>query len=268
MAARETRTAHTGLDRRLPAKQPIDVRAFNLGERLHLRGLYETPLEHSPLVLPVGARGLAMLFRYGVAVLFNTSEAEQKAYLKELKERIDKPYRRHETEDIRVVVSQTEGVSTEGINLSDLSLPRLQVVATVLARSVTLAWYEATMASSFDMIEPLARQLDRPRASGRILKEVLRRIGGTLLVQQKNYRTRRDRRQTGHPLGTTGTRSPVRAPRRRVRAGRTPGHARPQTRTHRAHRRDHPQFGTEPADVARRVVYRGADRVRGATDFL
>lgn len=185
MPSREARAAHTELVRRLPVNQPIDVRAFNLGERLHLRGLYETPLEYSPLVLPVGAAGLAMLFRYGVAVLFNTSEAEQKAYLKELKERIEKPYRRHETEDTRVMVSQTEGVSAEGINLSGLNLPRLQVVATVLARSVTLAWYEATMAASFDRIEPLARQLDRPRASGRVLKEVLRHIGGTLLVQQK-----------------------------------------------------------------------------------
>lgn len=185
MNAREARAAQTELVRRLPANQPIGVRAFNLGERLHLRGLYETPLEYSPLVLPVGAAGLAMLFRYGVAVLFNTSEAEQKTYLKELKERIEKPYRRHETEDTRVVVSQAEGVSAEGINLSGLGLPRLQVVATVLARSVTLAWYEATMAASFDMIEPLARQLDRPRASGRVLKEVLRHIGGTLLVQQK-----------------------------------------------------------------------------------
>lgn len=185
MTAREARAAQTELIRRLPSNQPIDVRAFNLGERLHLRGLYETPLEYSPLVLAIGEHGLAMLFRYGVAVLFNTSEAEQKVYLKELKERIEKPYRRHETEDTRVMVSQTEGVSAEGINLSGLSLPRLQVVATVLARSVTLAWYEATMATSFDMIEPLARQLDRPRASGRVLKEVLRHIGGTLLVQQK-----------------------------------------------------------------------------------
>jgi uncharacterized Rmd1/YagE family protein len=185
MTVREVRAAQADLVRRLAANQPIGVRAFNLGERLHLRGLYETPLEYSPLVLPVGASGLAMLFRYGVAVLFNTSEAEQKAYLKELKERIEKPYRRHETEDTRVMVSQTEGVSAEGINLSGLSLPRLQVVATVLARSVTLAWYEATMAASFDRIEPLARQLDRPRASGRVLKEVLRHIGGTLLVQQK-----------------------------------------------------------------------------------
>jgi uncharacterized Rmd1/YagE family protein len=186
MKARGTVTGQTELIRRLPAGEPVAVRAFNLGERLHLRGLYESPLEVSPLVQPAGERGLAMLFRYGVVVLFNVTEPEQKAWLKEIRERVDKPYRRHETEDTRVLVSApAEGVSAEGISLAALTLPRLQVVATVLARSVTLAWYETTMAASFDMIEPLARQLDQPRASGRVLKEVLRHIGSTLLVQQK-----------------------------------------------------------------------------------
>jgi uncharacterized Rmd1/YagE family protein len=175
-----------GLVKRLPENQPIPVRALNLGERLHLRGLYETPLEYSPLVQPAGERGLAMLFRYGVAVLFNVTDTEQKTFLKELKERIDKPYRRHETEDVQVVVSaQTEGVSAEGINISALTLPRLQVIATALARSVSLAYFEIAMAAAFDSVEPLARKLDQPRASGSALKELLRHIGNTLLVQQK-----------------------------------------------------------------------------------
>jgi len=181
-----TETAQTNLVQRLPADRPIPVRALNLGERLHLRGLYETPLEYSPLVLPVGERGLGMLFRYGVAVLFNVTDAEQKAYLKELKGRIDKPYRRHESEDTQVLVSaKAEGITADGINLTDATLPRLQVVATALARSVSLAWYETAMAAAFDVVEPLARELDKARTSGRVLREVLRHIGGTLLTQQK-----------------------------------------------------------------------------------
>jgi len=174
------------LVKRLPAKQPIPVRALNLGERLNLRGLYETPLEYAPLVQPAGDHGLAMLFRYGVAVLFNVSDEEQKIYIKALKGRIEKPYRRHESEDTRVVISpQTEGLSVDGISLTTLTLPRLQAIAIALARSVSLAYFEIAMAATFDAVEPLARELDQRRASGRVLKEVLRHIGSTLLVQQK-----------------------------------------------------------------------------------
>lgn len=181
-----TETAQNNLIRRLPTDRPIPVRALNLGERLHLRGLYEAPLEYSPLVMPVGEHGLGMLFRYGVAVLFNVTDPEQKVYLKELKERIEKPYRRHESEDTQVLVgAKAEGISADGINLTDATLPRLQVVATALARSVTLAWYETAMAAAFDVVEPLARELDKPRTSGRVLREVLRHIGSTLLTQQK-----------------------------------------------------------------------------------
>lgn len=176
---------------RLPGDKPIMVRAGFLGERLHLRGLYEPAVEPKvtlgPLVLPAGEAGLAMLFRYGVVVLFNLSEAEQKSFLKALRPRVENPLRRMETEEaqLHLVGKQPEGVTSEGIGVTDLSLARLQIVATALARSVALAYYENAMAGAFDMIEPLARQLENPRGGGRRLRQLLRHIGGTLLVQHR-----------------------------------------------------------------------------------
>lgn len=178
---------HQDLAGRLPSGRPLPVRAALVGERLNLRGYYETPLEVVPLVVAAGAAGLVMLFRYGAVVMFNLTEPEQKAFIKQLRERIEKPLRRHETEDTQVRVSgdQPEGVSAEGINVAALTIPRLQMVAIVLARSVALARYEAAMADTFDLVEPLALKLDQERASGRTLKELLRHIGGTLLVQHR-----------------------------------------------------------------------------------
>jgi len=172
---------------RLAGDTPVAVRACLVSERLHLRGFYEGPLEFAPLVVPAGACGLAMLFRYGAVVLFNLDEAEQKGFLKELSPRMEKPLRRLETEDTRIFASKTqaEGIAADGIGVSDLSLPRLKVIAIVLARSVALQRYEATMAGAFDVIEPLAQQIEREGGGGRILKDLLRHIGGTLLVQAK-----------------------------------------------------------------------------------
>jgi len=176
---------------RLPKDKPIAARAVFLGERLHLRGLSEPQVEPQvslgPLVLPAGEAGLAVLFRYGAAVLFNLTEAEQKNFLKDLRPRVENPLRRMETEDAQLFIAgkQPEGVTPEGIGVADLSLARLQIVATALARSVALAYYENAMASAFDLIEPLARQLEHPRGGGRRLRQLLRHIGGTLLVQHK-----------------------------------------------------------------------------------
>lgn len=171
---------------RLPWDKPLSVRAYFLGERLHLRDLYEPPQELGPLALPAGQQGLALLFRYGVTVLFNLSEAEHKQFLKELRPRIERPLRRPETEDAMLLPAgnQPEGVTPEGIALSDFGLPRLQVVAIVLARSVALGYYESAMAEAFDLIEPLARRLEQPGGAHR-LRELLRHIGSTLLVQHR-----------------------------------------------------------------------------------
>lgn len=169
------------------AGAPVPVRAVLLGDRLHLRGLYEPPLALAPLVLAAGERGLAMLFRYGAAVSFNLAPEEHRQLVAQLRERVQGTVNRPETEDTTIFVSppNTDSViTTEGIGLYDFSLSRLKIVAIVLARSVALARYETAMAAAFDLVEPLALQVEQ-EARGRRMRELLRHIGGVLLIQHK-----------------------------------------------------------------------------------
>jgi len=165
----------------------VPVRAVLLGDRLHLRGLYEPPLALAPLVLAAGERGLAMLFRYGAAVSFNLTPEEHRQLVAQLRERVQGTVNRPETEDTTVFVSPPNAdsvITTEGIGLYDFSLSRLKIVAIVLARSVALARYETAMAAAFDLVEPLALQVEQ-EARGRRMRELLRHIGGVLLIQHK-----------------------------------------------------------------------------------
>jgi uncharacterized Rmd1/YagE family protein len=175
------------LSARLPKDRPVAVRAALVGERLHLRRLAEPAQGLGPIVVPAGKAGIAMLFRYGAVVTFEVSEAEERELLKFLHDRIERPLRKGETEDARASLAgkQPEGATPEGIRLADYSIARLQVVATVLARSVALAYYESTVAAGFELIEPLARELEHRRGGSKKLRELLRHIGGALLVQQR-----------------------------------------------------------------------------------
>jgi len=179
------RSAHP-LDTRLPAGRPASVRALLLGDRLSLRGLSESPQDLGPTVQSAGRAGLAVLFPYGAAVVFGLTPDEEKEFVKTLRLRIERPFRKAETEEQSLLPAarQTEGVIPEGIALADYRLARLQVVATVLARSVSLSYYEATVGEIFDRIEPLAHDLEHHRGSKR-LRESLRHIGSTLLVQHR-----------------------------------------------------------------------------------
>ena len=172
----------------LKGDRPISVRAYLVGDRLHLRGLYEPPLAISPLVVSVAENGLAMLFRYGAVVLFNLTPEEQATFLDELKTRVQEPLAKPETEDTSVFISPPEAdnvITTNGVGLYNFSLPRLKVVAIVLARSVALAHYESTMTRAFDLIEPLALHIEQETSGQRRTKELLRHIGGVLLTQHK-----------------------------------------------------------------------------------
>jgi len=128
-----------------------------------------------------------MVMRYGVVVFIHTSDAEAAQWLDGIKSRIERaanPPRLEET----VVTRQAnapEGVGPDGINVPHLALPHLQLVATVLARSTALDYYESTIANTFDLIEPLARRLEQFKGGGRQLRMLLRHIGSALLAQQR-----------------------------------------------------------------------------------
>ena len=169
-------------------KSTIRVRAILAGERLDLRSLEATGrLAATPLVVPAGDNGCAVLFRYGAVVFFNVGPVEEASFLRHLLHLTTDPYAEPETEEVEIRVSpDRDGViENGGILLSGLTVERLQIIAIILARSVALAYYERKVAAAFERIEPLAEELQRRGTFGRQAKDLLRHIGDTLLIQHK-----------------------------------------------------------------------------------
>lgn len=163
------------------------ARALLLGERIDLRGRFdEEALARNPLAVPVDGGGVAVLFRYGAVVLFDVAPAAQTAFLERLMALVGNPYDKPETEEIAVRIDPAvhEGMQGDAVCFETMSVERIQLVASVLSKSVTLAMYESRVAQNFDRIEPLARDLER---TGRIRARssaLLRDIGAMLLSEQ------------------------------------------------------------------------------------
>ena len=164
-------------------------RAILLGERIDTRGLEDPePLATAPLALKCEPSGIAVLFRYGVAVLFGVSPSEERRFIDRFMPRVVEPYDPPEIDELRIVLraDAEEQMGVDGtLTLKDLSVERAQLVADALAKSLVLAHYETRIASVFDRIEPLAaslRRRGRPGSQGRFL---LRHIGNVLTVQHK-----------------------------------------------------------------------------------
>jgi len=169
--------------------QQIEARALLLGERLDTRAL-ETgaALATAPVALPLDRGGIAVLFRYGVAVLFGVEWTVAEAFLASLEPYIAEPFIPSETEEAKLVLSASSDqyVDAAGnIVLRERTVERLQVVADVLAKSLVLAHYEVRVASAFDRIEPLAASLRKSGRPGARPKELLNVIGSVLAIQHR-----------------------------------------------------------------------------------
>jgi hypothetical protein len=124
------------------AERRFSARAVLLGERIETRALETAaPGPTAPLRLVIGA-GSAVVFRYGAAVFFGLSESEERQLLERLRPQVVNPLKAPEREEAMIVVrgDADEQVEPGGtISLKDASPERLQVVATILSKSIVLA---------------------------------------------------------------------------------------------------------------------------------
>jgi len=164
----------------------VPVRAVQVARRIHLRRFpSESALAVSPMVFSQGDKGYVVLFRYGVVVFVNISPLEQQHLIEKtlrpfLQGEVDKA--EEETFEIVINPTQDERVKEDSIMLRDLSIPRLQLLSEMMARSVLLASYETRITQGFDLVEPMAEQLAANRGvrSGR---KLLQTIGTALTTE-------------------------------------------------------------------------------------
>jgi uncharacterized Rmd1/YagE family protein len=167
----------------------LTARAVLLGDRIDTVGLERSEMiSTNPLAFRVGGRGEVVLFRYGVAVLFDLSPVEEDEVLRGLLPRILSPTDRYEDETatIEVVAEGEEQIAPGGpIVVRDLSPPRLLVIADALAKNLALHRDERAVSRVFDVIDPFAAELARDGRLPTNRRQVVRTIGQALLTQHR-----------------------------------------------------------------------------------
>ncbi len=179
-AAGGSRQVHRGARR---------IKAILLSDRIDTAGLeHEGVISTAPLTYRFGADGLVTLFRYGVAVIMGMSAQEEAEILRSLQSRLVRPVAvvEEETLLIEIAPDKEDQILPGGpMVLRNATPDRLIVIADALSKSVVLARDEREVASVFDLVEPLARDLAE---SGRVTttrRAILQHIGNALLVRQR-----------------------------------------------------------------------------------
>lgn len=166
----------------------MTARALLLGERIDTAGLERADLvSTSPLAFHAGQAGFAVLYRFGVAVLFGLSPLEEDEILKKIGARVAGASR---GDDETLVLEATlegedKALANGRLAVKDLTETRLLVVADALAKSVALARDERRVNAVFDTIEPFAAELASKGRPPWKRKAMLELIGQTLLVRHR-----------------------------------------------------------------------------------
>lgn len=165
----------------------LTARALLVADRIELAGLERLDvLGTNPLTFRSGD-GFVVLFRYGAAVLIGLNTLEEDEVLRSLRARISGTVARSEEVAIlEIAPDQEEQIPPGGpIQVRDLSVDRLAVIADALAKTVALSRDEEEVAGVFDVIDPYARRLsERGRPPGG-RRAMLRLIGNALLVRHR-----------------------------------------------------------------------------------
>src|SRR5450631_3148852 len=171
-----------------PTAQQLTAHALQLGDRINTAGFEGQVLSNTPLAVRVGERGLAVMFRYGVAVLIGLSVQEEAEFLDKLKPRICGAITPHEEEWAKIETAREaeEPIPVGGpILVKEFSLERLLIVSDALAKSIVLGRGEREVTNVFDIIEPFARELATSGKTSKSRTELLKLIGEALLVQHR-----------------------------------------------------------------------------------
>jgi len=163
-----------------PPGAALAARAWLLGGRVRTGELAGDP------ALAAAARGLVFVFRYGVAVTVAESGEPQPPLDALLAPHVVEPAAQPESEIAEIAIAADGGdrIAPGGtIVLADAGIERLQLVATVLARSVALARHETLVAGAFEVSAPLVATL---REKGRVrlgIPAVMRIVGNALAAR-------------------------------------------------------------------------------------
>jgi uncharacterized Rmd1/YagE family protein len=179
-------TTSAGL--RLNIRADIKARALLLAYRLDLKTFKIADcLATTPLTLEVDNEGgVAVLFRYGVAVFFGVRALDEVRFIDSLRPLLTNPYETPETEELEIHCGMGSiGVQSGAVSLDEISLEKLQVIADALSKNLVLSLYEKKVASEFDKIEPLAQELALRGRVKEDSKKLLSKIGSMLLIEHR-----------------------------------------------------------------------------------
>jgi uncharacterized Rmd1/YagE family protein len=174
------------LSYRFATRNKFVAKAMLLGKQIQIRKISKVMTSQlEPIVWLIAEDVVCVAFHFGAIVLFNADVATENQVIQQLQPYIGQPYTQYLTETMEVAVAPEsfEGVFNNIIHIKLVSKEHLELIADVLAKSITLDLFELHIRDNFNYVEPVARNLISKGTLNINSTELLKHIGGSLLAQ-------------------------------------------------------------------------------------
>lgn len=176
------------LNIKLSELSQFSAKALLLADKIESRKIINKHISRNEPILLALPDGLCFVFPFGVIVLINLSEKDEQLLLNYITPYLKQPFKSVKNTLIEMLwvsvkPDATEGVFDNVVHIKTLSKEHLELIANVLAKSIMLELYEETVASNFEYVEPIAKNL---LVKGRLTQnanDLLKHIGGSLLAE-------------------------------------------------------------------------------------
>lgn len=181
-------TLPKNLTHKLSELPQFSAKALLLADKIESRKIINKHTSRNEPILLELPDGLCFVFPFGVVVLINLSQKDEELVLNYVTPYLRQPLKNIKNTLIEVLwvsvkPDSTEGVFDNVVYIKMLSKEHLELIANVLAKSIMLELYEDTVASNFEYVEPIAKNL---LVKGRLTQnanELLKHIGASLLAE-------------------------------------------------------------------------------------
>lgn len=165
------------------------IEAIQIGETIFIKKFLEKykyeGIAKDPTIIKWSATSYAVLFRYGVIVLWNFTDKQKKTFLRKINTFITKPLDTLLTEEAAWSKGQKMKISDGLINTATIDNSKRQLIAVSLARTVILDYFEHKVDALLIKFSTIIEQFNNEGRSSFSSKKLLRLEGSAMVINNQ-----------------------------------------------------------------------------------
>ena len=163
------------------------VQAIRIGSKIEIKKMQKAllfePTLKEPYVVHYGKDKYLVIFKYGVLVFWGLDQGEINETIIKIADYIDSPLEEPKKEELEVKIGRKDKISTDYLDLSELSMEKVAIISEVLSRSVAMEYFEMELENVLRGFGEITKKLSEGGKINLSNRALLKKVGFAMNMQ-------------------------------------------------------------------------------------